>query len=135
MANRALAPTSKLACEQWVAEEVVITPNSANPLRWPSGRGGGLGPWCAACKATDRLLNEVAAGVAGRVQFAESDVDQSPGIPERFRFVLSPASLQRRAGGGQEDAVMWRIVDEERQPLGPRDPVANHLPDGHGQFV
>jgi len=57
-------------------------------------------PWCGPCRAIAPIFDQLAAEMAGRVQFARMNVDDNPHTSERFRIQSIPALLILK--GGQE---------------------------------
>jgi thioredoxin 2 len=55
-------------------------------------------PWCGPCRAIAPILDQLAAEMAGRVQFARMNVDDNPLTAERFRIQSIPALLILKSG-------------------------------------
>jgi thioredoxin 2 len=55
-------------------------------------------PWCGPCRAIAPIFDQLAAEMAGRVQFARMNVDDNPLTAERFRIQSIPALLILKAG-------------------------------------
>jgi len=55
-------------------------------------------PWCGPCRAIAPVLDQLAAELAGRVQFARMNVDDNPVTSERFRIQSIPALLILKSG-------------------------------------
>ncbi|HTB12227.1 MAG TPA: thioredoxin [Bryobacteraceae bacterium] len=55
-------------------------------------------PWCGPCRAIAPIFDQLAAEMAGQVQFARMNVDDNPITAERFRIQSIPALLILKAG-------------------------------------
>src|ERR1700684_47122 len=55
-------------------------------------------PWCGPCRAIAPILDQLAAEMAGQVQFARMNVDDNPVTAARFRIQSIPALLILKAG-------------------------------------
>jgi thioredoxin 2 len=55
-------------------------------------------PWCGPCRAIAPILDQLAAEMAGQVQFAKMNVDDNPLTSERFRIQSIPALLILKSG-------------------------------------
>jgi thioredoxin 2 len=55
-------------------------------------------PWCGPCRAIAPIFDQLAAEMAGRVQFARMNVDENPLTAERFRIISIPALLILKSG-------------------------------------
>ena len=55
-------------------------------------------PWCGPCRAIAPVLDQLAAEMAGQVQFARMNVDDNPVTAGRFRIQSIPALLILKAG-------------------------------------
>jgi thioredoxin 2 len=54
--------------------------------------------WCGPCRAIAPIFDQLATEMAGRVQFARTNVDDNPLTAERFRIQSIPALLILKAG-------------------------------------
>lgn len=55
-------------------------------------------PWCGPCKQIAPALDEIAAGLQGRVQVAKVNVDESPDIAARYGIRTVPTLLVFKDG-------------------------------------
>jgi len=55
-------------------------------------------PWCGPCRAIAPIFDQLAAEMAGRVQFARMNVDNNPLTADRFRIQSIPALLILKSG-------------------------------------
>jgi thioredoxin len=62
-------------------------------------------PWCGPCRAIAPVFDQLAAEMAGRVQFARMNVDDNPLTAERFRIQSIPALLILK-GGHEVDRIV-----------------------------
>ncbi|MEQ4209807.1 thioredoxin [Actinopolymorpha sp. B17G11] len=49
--------------------------------------------WCAPCRTVSPVLEQIAKDLAGRVKLVKIDVDQAPGVSERFTVRAVPMLL------------------------------------------
>ena len=59
--------------------------------------------WCDNCRVVDGLLEDLAREYKGRVKFAKVDVDEMPGIADKFRVKGLPTVVFLRKGGSEID--------------------------------
>src|SRR5580704_6498166 len=62
-------------------------------------------PWCGPCRTIAPVFDQLAAEMAGRVQFARMNVDDNPLTAERFRIQSIPALLILK-GGHEVDRIV-----------------------------
>ncbi|MGO8674522.1 MAG: thioredoxin family protein [Limisphaerales bacterium] len=55
-------------------------------------------PWCGPCKALAPLLEQLAAEVQGRLNFAKANVDDAPELAATYRVTGVPTSVLFRGG-------------------------------------
>lgn len=55
-------------------------------------------PWCGPCRAMMPELDAVAATNAGRVVFTKVNIDENPGLAERFQVTSIPQVVLFRSG-------------------------------------
>ena len=55
-------------------------------------------PWCGPCKVLAPLLEQLAAGLTGRLKFAKANVDKVPGLVDCFEITGVPTLLLFRNG-------------------------------------
>ena len=56
--------------------------------------------WCGPCKAMAPALEQVASELAGKLKVVKVDVDQNPGITQKYRIQAMPTLIM--FNGGQE---------------------------------
>jgi thioredoxin 1 len=61
-------------------------------------------PWCGPCKAIEPALEELAAGT-DTVEFVKIDIDENPGVADRYG-VLSIPTVILFAGGEARQTVL-----------------------------
>ncbi len=54
--------------------------------------------WCGPCKAMAPALDAVAKEMAGKVKVVKIDVDQNPGITEKYRIQAMPTLMVFKDG-------------------------------------
>ncbi|MEZ5850581.1 MAG: thioredoxin [Hyphomicrobiaceae bacterium] len=54
--------------------------------------------WCGPCKAMAPALDTVAKEMAGKVKVVKIDVDQSPGITQKYRIQAMPTLMVFKDG-------------------------------------
>src|ERR671912_385206 len=62
-------------------------------------------PWCGPCRMVARVIEELAAEMAGRVRVAKLNVDENPATAARFRVQSIPTLLVLR-GGREVDRIV-----------------------------
>ena len=55
-------------------------------------------PWCGPCRTISPILEQLAAGFAGRLKLVKVNVDQAPNLQARFRVQGIPTLLVLRDG-------------------------------------
>ena len=55
-------------------------------------------PWCGPCRAVSPVLETLTRQFAGRVKLVKVNVDESPGVAQRFQARSIPTLLVLRAG-------------------------------------
>lgn len=54
--------------------------------------------WCGPCKAMAPALDQVAKEMAGKVKVVKIDVDQNPGITQKYRIQAMPTLMVFKDG-------------------------------------
>ena len=74
--------------------------------------------WCAPCRAVAPVLEDVAANSGGRGTLAKVNVDENPGLAERYGIRAIPTVVFFRGGqivdwvtGAVSKAVLQKILD------------------------
>ncbi len=57
-----------------------------------------LAPWCGPCQMLAPVLDELAAEYQGRLKIMKVNVDENPGLAERFEIMGVPSMLLFKAG-------------------------------------
>jgi thioredoxin len=68
--------------------------------------------WCSPCKALLPVLERLARENAGRVRVAATDIDESPGLAQRFGIRGAPTLVVFR--GGKEVARQLGVTNRAR---------------------
>jgi len=55
-------------------------------------------PWCGPCQMLAPVLDELAAEYQGRLKIMKVNVDENPGLAERFEIMGVPSMLLFKAG-------------------------------------
>lgn len=55
-------------------------------------------PWCGPCKMLAPVLDELAAEYQGRLKILKVNVDENPGLAERFEIMGIPSMLLFKGG-------------------------------------
>jgi thioredoxin 1 len=62
-------------------------------------------PWCAPCRMLDPVVGEIARENAGKFAIAKVNVDESPGVSEKFGVRSIPTLLFFKAGEKRDQTV------------------------------
>jgi thioredoxin 2 len=84
-------------------------------------------PWCGPCRRISPVLEEVAKELAGRIKLVKVNVDNSPGIAERFTVQAVPTLLilnrgevvARQAGAAPSDILRDWVEKAIARTTGP----------------
>ena len=69
-------------------------------------------PWCAPCEALGRVLEGVAEEYAGQAKVVRVNIDESPGVAERFGIEGIPTVMLFARGVARERAMGLRPREE-----------------------
>ena len=62
-------------------------------------------PWCGPCRMIALVIEEIAAEFDGRVVVGKIDVDEEPGLAQRFGVMSIPTLIVLKGGKVVEQAV------------------------------
>ena len=62
-------------------------------------------PWCGPCRMIAPVIEEIAAEFDGRVVVGKIDVDEEPGLAQRFGVMSIPTLIVLKGGKVVEQAV------------------------------
>jgi len=74
-------------------------------------------PWCGPCKMLAPALDQIAAEQSGRVKVAKVNIDENPGLAERYQVQAVPTLLyfakgalrDRSLGVASKKAILARL--------------------------
>jgi len=61
-------------------------------------------PWCGPCKAVEPILEQLEADAAGRVEFAQLNIDENPLTAARYNVLSIPTAIL--FDGGEPKATL-----------------------------
>jgi thioredoxin 1 len=82
-------------------------------------------PWCGPCRMVSPLVEELAEELAGRMDAYKVNVDDNPGLAQRFGVQSIPTLLLIKEGQTAARVVGYRPKAELRRALEDKLPVAN----------
>ena len=62
-------------------------------------------PWCVPCKAMEPQLAELSGSYAGKVKFGKVNVDDHPGVAQRFGVRGMPTLIRFKGGQAVDQLV------------------------------
>jgi thioredoxin 1 len=62
-------------------------------------------PWCAPCRAIAPAVEELAGSYAGKIKVAKLNVDDHPGIPQRYSIRGIPTLIMFKNGAAVDQIV------------------------------
>ncbi len=75
--------------------------------------------WCPPCRALEPTMEQLASDYAGRAIIAKVDVDENPGLAERYEvrgipalFLIKDGEVVDEVTGAQPQRVFERMLDE-----------------------
>ena len=74
-------------------------------------------PWCGPCRILGPVLDEIASEQAGRVKIAKVNIDENPGLAERYQVQAIPTLLyfakgevrERALGGASKNTIVSKL--------------------------
>jgi thioredoxin 1 len=85
--------------------------------------------WCGPCKMLAPVLDEIAAEQAGRAKVVKVNLDENPGLAERYRVQAIPTLLYFAGGQVREMTVgvsSKKIILGKLEGLSKSDPTLNN---------
>ncbi len=80
-------------------------------------------PWCGPCRMVGPILEEIAGEYEGKVKVAKVNVDENPGLSQRFGIRSIPTMMFFK-GGSQTDSLIGvppnvkEVIQEKISTLG-----------------
>lgn len=83
--------------------------------------------WCGPCKMLAPVLDEIATEQTGRVKVAKVNLDENPGLAERFRVQAIPTLLyfsggevkEMTVGVASKKAILGKLAGLSNSPVTP----------------
>jgi thioredoxin 1 len=80
--------------------------------------------WCGPCRVIAPILDELSTAFEGQVKFVKVDIDEAPGVAEKFAITGVPTLLvvkngeeaDRKVGAHPKPALEAWVANHVRQP-------------------
>lgn len=74
-------------------------------------------PWCSPCQAIAPIVDELAEEYTGKVNFAKLNVDEAPGIPQRYGIHSIPTLIVFKEGKPMQQVVGMKPKKDLKEVL------------------
>jgi len=74
-------------------------------------------PWCSPCQAIAPILDELVDEYKGKLNFAKLNVDEAPGIPQRYGIHSIPTLLIFKEGKPMKQVVGMKPKKELKEVI------------------
>ena len=61
--------------------------------------------WCGPCRALAPIVEQLAAEYAGRLKVATLDIDQAPGVAQKFNIMSVPTLIFFKGGQAKDKVI------------------------------
>jgi len=61
--------------------------------------------WCGPCRALAPIVEQLAAEYAGRLKVATVDIDQAPGVAQKFNIMSVPTLIFFKGGQAKDKVI------------------------------